>query len=176
MTTIGIIGLPQALHAFDEFPRAIRNKHLRNGLAAGGGIIRDAAVAIVRRESGLLAKSLGVKVPNIAASERSGKPISAVIGARRRFVGPAVIIGGKAKLLSVRKATKRVLSGGTVMVRKPSRYSHLVEKGHGGPRPAMAHPFLDPAARSAGNAAGQKVMQKLLQGVQEEAARLYAGA
>jgi hypothetical protein len=176
MTTIHVIGIPQALRAFDQFPRAIRNKHLRIALSAAAGTIRDAAVPLARRQTGLLAKSLGVKLPSIGASIKAGKPISAVVGARRRFIGPAAIIGGKTKLLSLRKATKRVLSGGTVQTRRPSRYSHLIEKGHGGPRAARAYPFLEPAARSAGPAAGAKAMQKLQQGVQEEAARAYAGA
>ena len=29
-----------------------------------------------------------------------------------------------------------------------SPVAHLVEKGHGGPKPAPAHPFLEPAAQS----------------------------
>lgn len=174
--TVSIIGLPEALRAFDAFPKGIRNKHLRIALSAAAGAIRDAAVPLARRQTGLLAKSLGIKVPNVSQADRSGKPVSAVIGARRRFVGPAITIGGITKLLSTRKATKRVVAGGKVQVRRPSRYSHLVEKGHRGPHPAPAYPFLGPAARSAGAAAGQRAMEKLTQGVQEEAALVYSGA
>lgn len=191
--TIQIIGLDKALRAFNQFPRGIRNKHLRMALAAAGGTIRDAAVPLVRRDSGALAKSLIVKVPKPSQSGNASEPMSAVVGPRRgsgkilrrtssgtlRAFGAAnrALKGARKRLGRERSAVKEVLrSFGGSEYRNPSRYAHLIEKGHGGKRPAPAYPFLGPAARSAGQAAGERAMGKLIQGVQEESARVYAGA
>lgn len=44
-------------------------------------------------------------------------------------------------------------------------HAHLVEYGHGGPKPAPAHPFLEPAAESVSDEVADVVMAELLKGL-----------
>lgn len=171
ITAMKVYGIPETLKAFDELPKRMRVKHLRIALNAAAGLIRDAAKARVRRESGLLAASLKTKVAIPDASynvKHHGKPAYAVIGPARNVVGP--VLNGK--VLSVRKATKHVLSGGKVETRRPSRYAHLIERGHGGPRPAPAYPFLGPAVAASKEQALSRAVEKLRSGLEQEAAAL----
>lgn len=169
---IKVFGIPESLSAFNELPLRIRNKHLRIALNAAGGVIRDTAASIVRRESGLLAKSLRVRVKIPSASfnlKHHDKPAYAVIGSSRNVVGPVV----SGKLLSTRKATKLVVGGGSVQTRRSSRYAHLLEKGHGGPHPAPAYPFLSVAVSQSKSAALAKAVLKLQQGIAQEVPLIY---
>jgi hypothetical protein len=174
---IKVYGIPEAAAALNELPRRLQIRHMRIALNAAAGLIRDSARSIVRRESGLLAKSLkvgpgpfGAVIPDASKDPRHhGKPAFAVIGPARRYVGP--VVGGKS--LSIRKATKRVLSGGTVQTRRPSRYAHLIEKGHGGPHPASAYPFLSRAVAQSKAAAMAKATRKLQDGIVQSAAEIY---
>ena len=54
----------------------------------------------------------------------------------------------------------------------PARILHLVEKGHGGPHPAPAHPFLEPAFESTKAAATQIAGETLKTTLEAEAAKL----
>ena len=54
--------------------------------------------------------------------------------------------------------------GDTVQVGVPHdqiHYAHLVERGHGGPKPAPAHPFLAPSLEQGREAAVQAIMAVL---------------
>lgn len=44
-------------------------------------------------------------------------------------------------------------------------HAHLVEYGHGGPKPAPAHPFLEPAAESVSDEVADLIMAELLKGL-----------
>lgn len=44
-------------------------------------------------------------------------------------------------------------------------HAHLVDGGHGGPRAAPAHPFMEPAARNAADAAEAAVMAAILEAI-----------
>jgi HK97 gp10 family phage protein len=189
-------GVQDTLNAFRDLPRAIRNRHMRIAMNAGAGVIRDTAVANAPKQSGLLKKSLKVKVRVPDASynvAHHGRPAYAVIGPSRYVVGPTVKRGGKTKLMGIKRATKYVLGGGKVQTRSPSRYAHLVEKGtrKHNIRPASGkllsdgntvfgplvyHPgtkarsFLAKAVSSSGAAAQAKVIQKLKDGITDWAA------
>lgn len=198
---IKLHGVQDALRAFDELPRRVRFKHLRIALNAGGGLIRDRAKAIVRRDSGLLSKSLGVKVSIPDASfnkAHHGKPAYAVIGPKRKS-GRMMRVNRKGKLQGFGAAQKELVAErkrlakdgklsplkrelvakkavlkkhADAIYRNPSRYAHLVEKGHGGPRPAKAYPFLSTAVAQTKGAVIAKVSEKLAAGIQQEAAAL----
>jgi hypothetical protein len=64
------------------------------------------------------------------------------------IVGPTV--GHRVKIAERRLRTRHWMSTKTMreVWHDPVLTSHLVEKGHGGPHPAKAHPFLRPAAES----------------------------
>jgi len=44
-------------------------------------------------------------------------------------------------------------------------HAHLVERGHGGPKPAPAHPFLEPAVESTEDAVVDAIMEELMRGL-----------
>lgn len=171
-------GLPQAVRALEELPRRLQNKHTRIALNAAGGVLKKTAVANVPKQSGLLGRSMGVKVKVPAASfnpKHRSKPAYAVIGPRRGFLAPVAKINGKVKKLSIRAATKRVVSGaGKVFARNPARYAHLVHNPHNVVRGGKivgrtkGHPFLTVAVRTSGQQALAKAEQKLRDGLEIE--------
>lgn len=196
-TVIKLHGVPEAIIAMRELPRRVQLRHLRIALNAGGGILKSTAQSLVPASTGLLKKSLGVKVKIPDASYNSahhGKPAYVVIGPRRRFVRAAVVKAGKTRLLGDKTALKRVLGGGKVQVRSPSRYAHLVERGtrshsvvaknakvlsngtsfFGTRATVQANPksFLRRAVSISGAAAQNKVIAKLHEGIESEAAAL----
>jgi hypothetical protein len=84
-------GVQDTLNAFRDLPRAIRNRHMRIAMNAGAGVIRDTAVANAPKQSGLLKKSLKVKVRVPDASynvAHHGRPAYAVIGPVRHPATP----------------------------------------------------------------------------------------
>lgn len=44
-------------------------------------------------------------------------------------------------------------------------HAHLVERGHGGSRPAPAHPFLEPAVEMTEREAIDAIMEELMRGI-----------
>lgn len=44
-------------------------------------------------------------------------------------------------------------------------HTHLVERGHGGPKPAPAHPFLEPAVERTEDAVIDAIMEELMNGL-----------
>jgi HK97 gp10 family phage protein len=173
---IQITGVEKAINAFNQLPIRMQFKHMRIALNAAAGVIRDRAAAIAPRDTNILSRSLGVKVkiPNASFNPKHwGKPEYAVIGAKRRFAKYAgTTASGTAISLSARGAAGRMLKGQRVVLKKPSRYLHLVEKGT--PH-SMEQPFLDTAVRTEGDVAASKAIKKLEQGLQQEAAALSAG-
>jgi HK97 gp10 family phage protein len=192
-------GVQDTLNAFRDLPRAVRNRHMRIAMNAGAGVIRDAAVANAPKQSGLLKKSLKIKVRVPDASFNTahhGKPAYAVIGPAHHVVGHVARIKGVVKKITTRQAIKRSFGGGAVY-RRPSRYAHLVEKGTRGHDikatnakvlsdgatvfgRAVKHPgtkaqsFLARAVRSSGAAAQGKVIAKLKDGITNWAANRAA--
>jgi HK97 gp10 family phage protein len=184
-------GVQDTINAFRDLPRAIRNRHMRIAMNAGAGVIRDAAVANAPKETGLLKKSLKIKVrvPDASFNTRHhGRPAYAVIGPARNVVGLTQTSKAGLKLTTVKRLQRKGFRGNLVQRRRPSRYAHLVEKGT---RPhgiraknvgllssgtaifgsSVKHPgtkaqsFLSRAVQSSGEAAKQKVIQKLKDGI-----------
>lgn len=184
-------GVQDCISAFRDLPRTIRNRHLRIAMNAGAGVIRDAAEANVPSSSGLLKKSLKVKVRVPDASynaKHHGRPAYAVIGPARNVTGRVALVKGRYKTLTTRQAINRSFGGGGFHVRRPARYAHLIEKGtkpHGIKAKnagllsnseaifgrSVKHPgtkaqsFLSKAVRSSGAAAQQKILRKLHDGI-----------
>ena len=126
-----------------ELPKAAR-KGLRGAMNAAATPISKAAKKNAPRESGLLKRSIGKRVKTYSSGT-----VAAVIGARREVSGEY-------------KGKKRV----------PANYAHLVEQGHGGPRPAQAHEFLKPAFDANVEKAIDIASDKLRDVVEREARKL----
>lgn len=202
MTQITVSGVKQTLEAFSALPKRIRRKHLTIAMNAGGGIVRDRASQIVRRQSGLLSKQLGVKVSGTKSiGQDDSKPVTASVGAKRRAGRFMRLKGTGLKGFGVAQRAltaerKRLKAEGKLpplqreraavaaiakqhsdaIYRNPSRYAHLVEKGHKkgkGRGAAQAYPFLTPALNQTKSQAVAKIGDKLKQGFSEEAKALY---
>lgn len=185
---IQVFGINELKGALLDLPRSLQNRHMRIAMNAGGGVIRDAAVARAPRETGLLKRSLKVKVrvPDASFSKaHHGKSAYAVIGPSRQVVGvqkyrKSWALGGfKTVRLARRKKGEqdrfqksRLIVATTL--RRPSRYSHLVEKGT--KRGVKAVRFLAGAARSAGSLAKAAIVRKLNQGISEWASQRRVNA
>lgn len=200
MTTavIRVYGVPQALRAFEQLPRKVRQRHMRIALSAGGGEIKNAYVAIAHRETGLMAKSVAVKVriPDASFNRRHhGKPAYAMIGVKRKAGrmmrlnkrGALKGFGAAQRALKTERArlqqegklpplkreaaaVKAVLDKHPdVVYRNPSRYAHLAGPDRKGGE------VLSKAVRQSKDAAGARVVEKLKHGLTTEAAALVKG-
>ena len=189
-------GVQDCISAFRDLPRTVRNKHMRIAMNAGGGVIRDAAVANMPSETGLLKKSIKVKVRVPEAShdpKHWGKPAYAVVGAAWSVQSRAARIKGRTKTITTRQALRRTFGGGGFHTRIPARYAHLIERGtkpHGIKATntrvlssgeaifgkSVKHPGTAPqrplskAVRSSGVSAQQKILRKLHDGITNWAA------
>lgn len=164
--------LKQALAAFEEFPRAVRVRHLRIAINAAASVQRTEAIKLAPRRTSLLAKSLAIKAKVPLASrnpKHHTKPAWSVVGANKAVVRAAANVNGKRKVLTDRQATKRVLSGKKVTAVKPKRYAHLAENR--GKSPSR---FLSRSATSTRRAAVEAARQKLQIGAEAEARKLAA--
>jgi HK97 gp10 family phage protein len=167
---IRVHGVEDCLAAFRDLPMSIQHRHMRIALNAAGGVIRDAAVGNAPKDTGLLKKSLKVKVKIPDASYNSahhGRPAYAVIGPSRNVVGVQTFrkSGARGVIKTVRLRPKQRLA---TSVRRPSRYAHLVERGTR--RGTKATWFLRRAVSSSGEMAKDKMIQKLKDGLREFAA------
>lgn len=170
-----VFGVNDCLAAFRELPRVVRGRGMKIGLNAAGGIIRDAAVANVPADTGLLRKSIkvDVKVPDLSYNTaHHGRPARAKIGPSTRVIG----VKSYTKAGKQRKGFKtvRLKQGATFRstARRPARYAHIVEKGTKRGMPASR--FLARAVASAGEAAKAKCVEKIRQAISEFAARRSA--
>lgn len=188
---VHLVGVRETLLAMTEVPKALRRKHLRVALSKGGGMLKTAASGHAAVETGLLRRSLRVKV----TVPHDDKRAYAVIGPARnagkfvRRTARGLRGHGKAQksFLETVKLARGIGAGqreatraGKAFVgqkfsdatfRNPSRYAHLVEKGT---RRSKAKPFLSVAARTTGWAAQDAVIRKLRAGLNEEARLAYA--
>lgn len=189
--------------AMRELPRRVGIRVVRVALNAWGGIVRDKAAQLARRQSGLLAKSPGVKVTIPDASYNSahhGKPAYVLVGPKRksgkmlrkeslRGYGAAqrelkarrleLKKDGTLKPLEREKAAVRFVlaSFKDAIYRNPSRYAHLVEHGHKkgkGRSSARGYPFIGPAQQTGNTVGFEKFKQKMGQGIGEEALAIAA--
>lgn len=164
---IHVAGIKDCVAAFRELPRGVRNRGMRIAMNAGAGVVRDAAVIRAPRETGLLkrAQKIRVKIPDASYNTaHHGRPAYAVIGTSRRIVAAVGRTArGKTRRISDKRATKIVLAGGRVGVRKPSRYAHVAGRER---KLWFIH-----AARASGSRAQAKVITKLRDAVLEFAAK-----
>lgn len=193
---VKIVGVQGAIAALRDVPRGLQRKHMRIALSKGGGILKAAAQPFVPVESGLLKRSLAVKVgppgrparyAEIGPKRRAGKIIrrnsrgmfKTSAAGTKKFLGEVRVqrdLGARGS--DIRRGalhiTRASFSGSTY--RNPARYAHLVEKGfhHKSGRSVRPRSFLSTAVRMSGPAAQQAVVQKLREGLTAEARIAFA--
>lgn len=109
--TTRVEGLEEVLKQLDEFPKKLRNKHLKKAVNDASKTVLQGAKARCPRESGLLRKSLGRKVKVY----RHSGVVMGIVGARLGFKQEVTRGKGKWKSMQV--------------VSNPVKYLHLVELG-----------------------------------------------
>lgn len=181
--------------ALTQIPRKVAIRHLRIGLNAWGGVVRDVARQHVREETGLLKKSLGVKVTIPDASfnvAHHGKPAHVIVGPARksgrmmrRRKGELKTYARAQRALKANRTTQAILLAAPLArermavkttldtysdatYRNPTRYAHLVEKGTSHSR---AYPFIAPAVKAGETVGMEKLTTKIRQGLEQEAAK-----
>lgn len=176
-----LIGAPQTILALQELPRRVHYKHEKIAMSAAGGVVRDEAAGRVRRQTGLLARSLGVKVPK--PKKNSVEPLKVIIGPRRRFAAIRSFrllssgrLSSRFKQLQLKRGRKIATT-----LRRATQYAHLIEKGHRNVKGGAlnkggrvvgqvpAHPFLQPALVASGERAISAYQRKIKQGIEQEA-------
>ncbi|PRP71501.1 hypothetical protein BUE93_05745 [Chromobacterium amazonense] len=146
-------GLDGILRALDGVPRNLQRKVLRRGLRKGAALVRDEARRIVRRKSGVLAKSIVV-----ASSRGSGQrgAVAYKVGLRSRaWYGRFVEFG------HVKRGRGQKIAGGE------RRRSATREVLKGAGQFVPPYPFMRPAAEKlpdALNAVGDEVRGALVSG------------
>lgn len=191
---VDIKGVQGTVAALNQFPGRLRFKYMRIALLAAMGVVKKKAQSLARTMTGLLRRSIGVKVKIPQASynpKHHDKPAYGLVGVRRResllmMAGEKPIRakvqnlakGRQIDIISSKKNFAKVrfalASGQKVRRRVASRYAHLLERGHGGPHPAPAHPFLAPAAAQSASEAMNKFNTKIAEGCATVAKELHA--
>jgi HK97 gp10 family phage protein len=126
-----VAGLEELKAVLADVDRRVRKQALQKAIRAAANVVLRKAKANVRRRSGLLARSLGVKVKTYRGDKQGGAVV-AVIGPRK---------GYRQQVGTYARGPKK----GQPKYENPTQVAHLIEKGHGGPHPARAYPFLRPA-------------------------------
>lgn len=141
-----LFGDRQLERVFKTLGERVHRKLLRQAVNVAATPVVKAAKQNAKKESGLLKKSLGKKI----VTNTKRQSVTAIIGPRRDVTGT---YKGK--------------------VRKPSRYAHLVEKGHidQAGRYIPAQPFLNPALASTQSQSLGILQSKLADGVVKEASK-----
>lgn len=154
-----IEGVKEMIAAVAHLKQAARSRILRSAVGKGARIILKAAKGFAPKESGLLRKSLGVKVKVYKATGR-------VVG----IVGPRN--DPKFKQAVMRRRGKWFPSE---VYSNPAKYAHLVELGHAGRAPAPARPFLRPAISASQGQVKEAFALAIREGLEREAAKLAKG-
>lgn len=108
--------------------KGMRNKAMRISLNKAASPVKAAVISTAPARFGFLKKAQRIKVKHY----QGGNIWVAVVGPTRSV--------SRKKGVRTRGPKK-----GEAIIHKPANYARLVEKGHGGPRPAPAKSFLRPA-------------------------------
>lgn len=126
-----VTGLRGARKAFKELPLASQKEFNVASNETADAVLRRAKANLRPGHgyaTGQLQRALGVR-------HAKGSGIAAV-GIRRGF---DLIIAGKGGSALTRKGAR---------AHRPTKIGHLIEFGHGGPKPAPAYPFMMPAVEA----------------------------
>jgi len=179
-------GAKELERALEQLPSRVANKAMVIALKAGGGVILDAARSkCPTGETGLLKKSLGMRL----AKKRGRDTRVLVIGARHMKKTMRRTKAGKLRSVGKKALTSGKYAGQTLIGYDPANYAHLVENGRPPVRAQLmvtregvvigrrakgvaARPFMRPAFHTRKRAAVAKIGAKLGQQIEKEAKRL----
>lgn len=113
---------------------AMQGRILRKAVRAGSRVVINRARALVPKDSGTLAKSLDVKVKTYANKvDVGGKLRNVSTGRTVGIIGPKVgyeaVVSRSGQLNKDKTYKLATGASGKVIVRQPTKYAHLVEKG-----------------------------------------------
>lgn len=185
-----VTGTQFTINALTGLDGRLRFKTVRIALNAYGGVVKRAAMAGAPKGSGLLGKSIRVKVKVPDASYNKahhGKPAYVVIGPGRGIFGfktKTGRVGAKTLAAGMKQIDKRGGSFQTVKERsrflggrlgiykrRASRYAHFAEKGRKGT--GGSH-FLEKAATSTMPTAMAALQNKMASGITELCGQIFA--
>lgn len=154
--TVKLSGVSASIGAFEHMKNATRNRIVRKSATAGTQpqLVAARRSNAFRNRLGLLRKSFGKKV----RTYKSGITVG-VVGPRRGF-----------------RSTGRLIRWNQTEIIDPVRYAHLVEHGHGGPRPASPKRFMKQAFNHSRGQATDRFSSKFSVEVMAEAAKAAAKA
>jgi hypothetical protein len=157
--TVTVTGGTAIADRFLDLPKAMERKIARAALREGGGPMLAAIQARIPRKTGLLARSTRLRY---GKHDRPG-----------RF---AILISAWATAGAFAKArakSGRAAEASAVLARHAKSdaysvfYGLFVERGHGGPYPAKAHPFAGPGFDATVDSAADAIEEKLFEGIDE---------
>lgn len=188
IATFKVSGIKFSIDALNQLDGRLRFKAFRIAMMACGGVIKRAVIRNAPVDSGLLSKSIRVKVKIPDASynkSHHGKPAYAVIGPGRGIVGFKSLskLGriGKLSAKTLAAATKATLAGKGLIqtvrernhtaLHRASRYAHFAEKGRKGKGGSR---FLEKASQSSAPLAFSAFQNSLASGITEVVGQIYA--
>lgn len=120
-----LLGHRQLMHALRQFKPSVRRRIMRPAMRKAARIIVRDAKALAPKETGLLKRSIGMRM---RVSGKTGN-ILVVIGPRHGF-GAKVTRDPKGKLVSLHTRKRQSqYAGAETVYRNPTKYAHLVEFG-----------------------------------------------
>lgn len=154
-------------------PRKVMFKHVRIGMMAWGGVVKRKMQELAPKETGLLRRSIIVKarIPDASYNvKHHGKPAYAIVGPRRDLVRAVALTPKGFRSKSAAGIAKAHAAGKRVVIRRPSRYAHLVDRGTR--KGVKATGFIRRAQNYGAGVGIQKLFDKLRQGIEQETAAL----
>ncbi len=179
--SVEMTGDAELLKALRELPGRPLRRVLRSTFAKAARLVTKAAKEQITQlnisTSGTLRKSIGHRIYTTKRGD-----VGVVIGPRRRHARRVSVIKRKRGKKTSLKAGKsrgsvKELSGGVLqsVVRNPTRYAHLIERGFTvGKVQVAARPFMRRAFASSKGTVRAKISEGLRVGINREAAKLAA--
>lgn len=177
-------GLGHLTRALESIKESVRNRYLRKAVEKASRIVRKAARQNIKTGRGswvptdLLKRSIEVRVRTYSQGKVVGvvgpdKFTEATIGYRktsRSFIRKvfervrSTDAGSRGQFRGYRdtgRTQQITLEAGRAFIHRPALIAHLVEFGHGGPKPAPAYPFMRPAWESSREACMEAIRDTL---------------
>jgi hypothetical protein len=152
--TIDMKGLPDVKRLCAELPGRSIRKGYHRAFNLGARPMLKTMKKLASKKTGLLRKSQKIK-----QKTHSNGNAFCIIGPDRNVSAP-------------KPPTTRGPHKGQARKHRPAFISHLVDKGHGGPHPAPAHEFRQPAFDQNKSGTESIIHQVLIETLQSEAQKL----
>jgi HK97 gp10 family phage protein len=162
-TTLTLVGDKRLLRKFDRLDRSVQRRLAAKHLSRGASPILKALRAAAPRQSGATSKSIRMRRPK---PKRKGTRLFVIGPVLKEFFFRRTKTGKR-----VGTSAKKAATLATAEKRNPGKYSHLVERGHGGPHPAPAHAWAGPTFKRVASGVHQRIAAGLARDIEAEARR-----